>query len=64
MASASSYSFNNADAPSVRTEQYYEQLGNRAMYKDGWKAVTIHGNRMPWITGRHLRLRDGQVGVV
>ena len=19
------------------------------MYKDGWKAVTIHGNRMPWI---------------
>lgn len=42
------YSFNKADAPSARTEQYYEQLGNRAMYKDGWKAVTIHGNRMPW----------------
>lgn len=44
------YSFNNADAPSARTEQYYEQFGNRAMYKDGWKAVTIHGNRMPWVT--------------
>ena len=44
------YSFNKADAPSARTEQYYEQLGNRGMYKDGWKAVTIHGNRMPWIT--------------
>lgn len=44
------YSFNKAAAPSARTEQYYEQLGNRAMYKDGWKAVTIHGNRMPWIT--------------
>lgn len=44
------YSFNKADAPSARTEQYYEQLGNRAMYKDGWKAVTIHGNRMPWVT--------------
>ncbi len=43
------YSFDNASAPSTRTEQYYEQLGNRAMYKDGWKAVTIHGNRMPWI---------------
>jgi len=43
------YSFNDATAPSTRTEQYYEQLGNRAMYKDGWKAVTIHGNRMPWI---------------
>ena len=45
------YSFNKADAPSARTEQYYEQLGNRAMYKDGWKAVTIHGNRMPWNIG-------------
>ena len=45
------YSFDNAAAPSARTEQYYEQLGNRAMYKDGWKAVTIHGNRMPWIVG-------------
>ena len=43
------YSFNAADAPSVRTQQIYEQLGNRAMYKDGWKAVTIHGNRMPWV---------------
>jgi arylsulfatase len=44
------YSFDKAAAPSARTEQYYEQLGNRAMYKDGWKAVTIHGNRMPWVT--------------
>jgi arylsulfatase len=43
------YSFDNAAAPSARTEQYYEQLGNRAMYKDGWKAVTIHANRMPWV---------------
>ncbi|MCE9624639.1 MAG: arylsulfatase [Deltaproteobacteria bacterium] len=43
------YSFDNSSAPSTRTEQYYEQLGNRAMYKDGWKAVTIHGNRMPWV---------------
>jgi arylsulfatase len=45
------YSFDKPDAPSARTEQYYEQLGNRAMYKDGWKAVTIHGNRMPWDVG-------------
>lgn len=44
------YSFNNGHARSARTEQYYEQLGSRAMYKDGWKAVTIHGNRMPWVT--------------
>ena len=43
------YSFNAEAAPSARTQQVYEQLGNRAMYKDGWKAVTIHGNRMPWV---------------
>ncbi len=45
------YSFNKGNAPAVRTRQIYEQLGNRAMYKDGWKAVTIHGNRMPWNVG-------------
>jgi arylsulfatase A-like enzyme len=44
------YSFNNGNAPSARTEQLYEQFGNRAMYKDGWKAVSLHANRMPWIT--------------
>ena len=42
------YSFNEADAPDQHTVQYYEMYGNRAIYKDGWKAVTIHGNRMPW----------------
>lgn len=42
------YSFNDADAPDTHTQQYFEMFGNRAMYKDGWKAVTIHGNRMPW----------------
>jgi len=43
------YSFNNPDAPDQHTRQYYELFGNRGMYLDGWKAVTIHGNRMPWI---------------
>lgn len=42
------YTFNDKDAPGQRTEQLYELFGNRALYKDGWKAVTIHGNRMPW----------------
>lgn len=44
------YTFNNAKAKDRRTEQLYELFGNRALYQDGWKAVTIHGNRMPWIT--------------
>jgi len=43
------YSFDDADAPDRRTRQYYKLFGNRAMYLDGWKAVTIHGNRMPWV---------------
>ena len=43
------YSFDDADAPTQHPEQYYELFGNRAIYQDGWKAVTIHGNRMPWV---------------
>ena len=42
------YSFDDNDAPTNHPEQYYELFGNRAIYKDGWKAVTIHANRMPW----------------
>jgi arylsulfatase len=31
-----------ADAPSPREIQYFEQLGHRGIYADGWKAVTWH----------------------
>jgi arylsulfatase len=48
------YAFNKADAPTNHPEQYYELFGNRAIYKDGWKAVTIHANRMPWDLNRVL----------
>jgi arylsulfatase len=34
------YSFTQADAPSRHTEQYFEMLGHRAFYKDGWIAST------------------------
>ncbi len=30
----------DADAPPTRTTQYFEMLGSRAIYHDGWKAVT------------------------
>ena len=43
------YSFNDADAPNVKERQYYEMFGNRAIWVDGWKAVTLHGKRMPWV---------------
>jgi arylsulfatase A-like enzyme len=36
------YSFDKAEAPGTRTTQYYEMLGNRAIYHDGWKAVAHH----------------------
>ena len=42
------YTFDSANAPERRTQQYFEIWGNRGMYKDGWKAVTIHNHIMPW----------------
>jgi arylsulfatase len=45
------YSFDNANAPNVKHRQYYEMFGNRAIWVDGWKAVTLHGRRMPWVVG-------------
>ncbi|AUP79992.1 arylsulfatase [Flavivirga eckloniae] len=42
------YSFNNTNAPNAKKNQYYEMFGNRAIWADGWKAVTLHAKRMPW----------------
>ena len=32
----------DAGAPSAHVTQYYEMLGSRALYHDGWKAVAFH----------------------
>ena len=40
----------NADAKSTRTTQYFEMLGNRALYHDGWIASCRHG-RLPGSPG-------------
>ena len=48
------YAFNDADAPTVRQRQYYEMFGNRAIWADGWKAVTLHANLMPWHLNKML----------
>jgi len=45
---AMNYSFDAPDAPNAKKRQYYEMFGNRAIWVDGWKAVTLHANRMPW----------------
>jgi arylsulfatase len=36
------YTFEDADAPRRRLVQYYEMLGNRGIWADGWKAVADH----------------------
>jgi arylsulfatase A-like enzyme len=34
--------FGDPAAPSAKQVQYFEMLGNRAVWRDGWKAVTYH----------------------
>jgi len=36
------HTFDDASAPSRRTTQYFEMLGCRGLYHDGWKAVVHH----------------------
>jgi arylsulfatase len=43
------YSFDDPKAAGTRQVQYFEMLGNRALYKDGWIATARHG-RLPWQT--------------
>jgi arylsulfatase A-like enzyme len=38
----------NANAPTKHTTQYFEMLGNRAIYQDGWMAATTPVT-IPWI---------------
>ena len=43
------YTFADANAPTRHTTQYFELVGNRAIYKDGWIASTTP-LRLPWVT--------------
>ncbi|SDT26047.1 arylsulfatase [Microlunatus soli] len=36
------YSFDQADAPTRKKVQYYNMLGTRGVWKDGWKAAATH----------------------
>lgn len=41
------YSFDDEpDGPTQKDMQYYEMLGTRAMWREGWKAVTVHGPQL------------------
>ena len=41
------YTFDDANAATKHTTQYFEMQGNRAIYHDGWMASTTP-QRMPW----------------
>jgi arylsulfatase len=44
------YSFNAPKAPSTRRTQYFEMLGHRAIYSNGWVACTSPpDSTLPWI---------------
>jgi arylsulfatase len=36
------YSFDQASIPTARSTQFYSMLGSRAIWRDGWKAVSTH----------------------
>jgi arylsulfatase A-like enzyme len=42
------YSFDDAAAKSTRPKQFYSMLGSRAIWHDGWKAVTDHPTISGW----------------
>ena len=43
------FTFGDEAAPGRRITQYFEMLGNRALYHDGWAVGCLHG-RLPWLT--------------
>jgi hypothetical protein len=47
------YSFNDEKAPTRRPVQYFELVGNRAIYKDGWMASTTP-LRLPWLVSAEV----------
>jgi arylsulfatase A-like enzyme len=42
------YAFEDPSAPSARRTQFYSMLGSRAIWHDGWKAVTTHPTIAGW----------------
>ncbi|MGA3350975.1 MAG: arylsulfatase [Candidatus Sulfotelmatobacter sp.] len=44
------YTFDHPDAPGRHQQQYFEMLGSRGIYKDGWWAGSF--NHLPWPTDR------------
>lgn len=52
--------FADRAAPEIRTTQHYEMVGSRAIYEDGWMAVTWHRPGTSW-DDDHWELYDQRV---
>jgi arylsulfatase A-like enzyme len=50
------YTFDDAKADGRHKVQYFEMIGNRAIYADGWYAATIH--KAPWEAKPRAALLD------
>ena len=50
------YSFNDANAAEQHSQQYFEIVGNRGMYADGWMARTTV--KYPWETKKRHEVTD------
>lgn len=44
------YTFNDASAKGQKPPQYFEVMGDRGIYSDGWFA-SVWGPRIPWVSG-------------
>ena len=53
------YSFDAGAAADRRQLQYFEMVGNRGVYHQGWTAVTKHAT--PWVAGGELPAFDDDV---
>ena len=51
------YTFDEPDAPGRLMTQYFEIMGSRAIYHDGWMASAI-GPRLPWVAGLPPGIED------
>src|SRR3546814_9560081 len=51
------YTFKGPNLPGRHDVQYFELLGNRAIYRDGWLASTNPG-RMPWELSSAIQPQD------
>ena len=51
------YTFDDAKAPGTQAHPYFEVMGSRAIYHDGWMASAF-GPRTPWLPGLPPGIRE------